>query len=83
MGCPLSLAMREKGNNMIDLTISDENIAVLFLLLAVIGACALTTLFLDLCNWLLTRKHKRKYQVTYVVHCDVLSDATQGEESSQ
>lgn len=66
-----------------DIIITDGQFTVLLLLLAMIGTCAVTTLFLDLCKWLLTRKHKRKYQVTIVTHCDDLRVIRNGEDTTQ
>jgi len=66
-----------------DIIITDGQLAILLLLLACMGACVVVISLAEICKWFFTRKHKRKYQVTIVTHCDVLRVTRNDKDTTQ
>lgn len=65
-----------------DIIITDKHLGVLILFLAMVGVTVTTTLLIDLCKWVVTRRKRRKYQITIVTHCDELIYKTNSDKDT-
>lgn len=68
---------------MIDLTISDEAAVLALVMFSVLGLAFVGGALWDGVVWLLTRKHRKKYRITTIFHCNSLDVKYDKPESSQ